>query len=71
MSWLRKKPLDPNSTAEILQRLSAGTGETPVPQESHGVLLSRLRDVLAWGRKNSVWPFNFGLSCCYVEMATA
>jgi len=34
-------------------------------------LMSRLQDLLAWGRKNSMWPFNFGLSCCYVEMATA
>ncbi|MFB3894400.1 MAG: NADH-quinone oxidoreductase subunit B [Phycisphaerae bacterium] len=37
----------------------------------HGVLLSRLQDLVAWGRKYSVWPFNFGLSCCYVEMATS
>ena len=35
------------------------------------VMMVKLEDMVAWGRKNSIWPFNFGLSCCYVEMATA
>lgn len=47
---------------------SAGTVEDAVRSN---IILGKLQELVAWGRKNSIWPFNFGLSCCYVEMATA
>ncbi len=63
MSWtLTKASEDPRP----------GPGTAPTEADfSRNVLMSRLEDLIAWGRSHSVWPFNFGLSCCYVEMATA
>ena len=50
----------------------AATGDPALDDAlSRSLVFTRLQDLVAWGRKSSIWPFNFGLSCCYVEMATS
>jgi NADH-quinone oxidoreductase subunit B len=56
------------TTAEILAQLGARSADAAV---ARSVFTARLEHLLAWGRKNSIWPFAFGLSCCFVEMATS
>jgi NADH-quinone oxidoreductase subunit B len=33
-----------------------------------GVFVTTIQDLYNWGRRNSVWPMNFGLACCAIEM---
>src|SRR5580700_4579777 len=37
----------------------------------HGVLLTSLEELYNWGRSHSVWPLQFGLACCAIEMIAA
>jgi NADH-quinone oxidoreductase subunit B len=36
-----------------------------------GILLTSLQELYTWGTSHSVWPLNFGLACCAIEMIAA
>jgi len=38
------------------------------PFDNTGVITTNLNQLVAWARKNSLWPLSFGLACCAIEM---
>ena len=63
MNWWLSKPDEAGASVK-----GTSSMEETVKQS---IMLTTVQDLLAWGRKNSMWPFHFGLSCCFVEMATS
>jgi NADH-quinone oxidoreductase subunit B len=36
-----------------------------------GIFTVKLDELASWSRRNSIWPLNFGLACCAIEMIAA
>ena len=62
MKWWMNKP------GQTTPETGTGSFEETIQQN---ILLTSVQALLGWGRRNSMWPFHFGLSCCFVEMATS
>jgi NADH-quinone oxidoreductase subunit B len=67
--------IDPDDTGHYPNSQKSAVPDPMEDQVHKNIFLGKLENVLHdtvnWGRKHSLWPYNFGLSCCYVEMATS
>ncbi len=39
--------------------------------QKHGVFIVPFEELYNWSRKSSIWPLQFGLACCAIEMIAA
>jgi len=46
----------------------AGENELKIELGKQGVFVTTIEELYNWGRRSSVWPMQFGLACCAIEM---
>jgi NADH-quinone oxidoreductase subunit B len=66
--------MQPNPNTPTLQQTSPPSGvDEGLRSElsKQGVFTTTIEELYNWGRKNSVWPLQFGLACCAIEMIAA
>ncbi|XP_030530650.1 NADH dehydrogenase [ubiquinone] iron-sulfur protein 7, mitochondrial-like [Rhodamnia argentea] len=72
-----------HTTAPSLSPAAGGATSTPTPyarapppsassppglSKAAEYVISKVDDLMNWGRRGSIWPLTFGLACCAVEM---
>ena len=54
--------------------LGEGSFDVAIDQElkielgKQGIVVTTIQELYNWGRRSSVWPMQFGLACCAIEM---
>ena len=43
-------------------------GELKIELGKQGVFVTTIEELYNWGRRSSIWPMQFGLACCAIEM---
>jgi NADH-quinone oxidoreductase subunit B len=52
----------------FVEPLMAVDQQLKIELGKQGVLVTTIEELYNWGRRNSVWPMQFGLACCAIEM---
>jgi len=48
--------------------MAVAASERETAELERGVLLTTVERMVQWARKSSIWPAQFGLACCAIEM---
>jgi NADH-quinone oxidoreductase subunit B len=43
-------------------------GELKIELGKQGIFVTTIEELYNWGRRSSIWPMQFGLACCAIEM---